>query len=319
MRPTHAHPSPSSADGELFVAIPAPYDLARTLVVHRRGHGDRSLVVEASGATWRATRNDAGPVTLFLQPAPEGVRVRAWGPGTAMALEGVGALVGALDDPSLLVALHAEVAEGIRRSRGVRIGRTGAVMEALVPAILEQKITGDEARRVYQNLVRMHGEDAPGPPGLRLPPRPEILAALPYHAFHRLGLERRRAELLRAVAREASRLERLGTAAAAGPGPEREAAYAALRAFPGIGPWTAAEVGFRAFGDPDAVSVGDFHVPNMVCWALAGEARGSDERMLELLEPYRGQRGRVTRVLELGGVRAPRYGPRLGSRRIEGL
>jgi 3-methyladenine DNA glycosylase/8-oxoguanine DNA glycosylase len=148
-----------------------------------------------------------------------------------------------------------------------------------------------------------------------------VLAALPYHAFHPLGLERRRAELLRAVCREAPRLERIG-AAAAGPrasAEAREAAYAALRAFPGIGPWTAAEVGARAFGDPDAVSVGDFHLPNLVAWALAGEPRGTDERMLELLEPYRGQRGRVIRLLETSGTRAPRYGPRLAPRRIEGI
>ena len=150
---------------------------------------------------------------------------------------------------------------------------------------------------------------------------PEVLAGLPYHAFHPLGLERRRAELVRAVCREAARLERLGEAAA-GPGalePARAAAYAALRAFPGIGPWTAAEVGLRALGDPDAVSVGDFHLPNMVAWALAGEPRGTDERMLELLEPYRGQRGRVLRLLELAGAKAPRYGPRLAPRRITDL
>ena len=107
-----------------------------------------------------------------------------------------------------------------------------------------------------------------------------------------------------------------------GPGaaePARAAAYAALRAFGGIGPWTAAEVGARAFGDPDTVSVGDVHLPNTVAWALAGEPRGTDARMLELLEPYRGQRGRVIRALELGGFRAPRYGPRLAPRRIAGL
>jgi 3-methyladenine DNA glycosylase/8-oxoguanine DNA glycosylase len=205
--------------------------------------------------------------------------------------------------------------------RGLRIGRTERVIEALVPAVLEQKVTGDEARRAYRGLVARFGEDAPGPRGLRLPPAPSTLASVPYHALHPVGIERRRAHLLAAVCRDATRLETLGSAAA-GPAAAPEAratAYAALRAYPGIGPWTTAEVGIRALGDPDAVSVGDFHAPNMVAWALAGEPRGTDERMLELLEPYRGQRGRVTRLLELAGVEAPKYGPRLSPRRIADL
>jgi 3-methyladenine DNA glycosylase/8-oxoguanine DNA glycosylase len=313
-----------AADRETCVAIPGPYDLARTLSTHRRGTGDPAHRVEASGAVWRATRTADGPVTMFLQPAVGGVRVRAWGPGAGLAVEAARALLGADDDPAALVARHPAVAEGARRGRGIRIGRSGAVWEALVPAILEQKITGDEARRTYRALVRAYGELAPGPPGLRLVPAPETLAALPYHAFHPLGLERRRAELIRLVAREAPRLERHAVAvAAASPGAARSAAraaaYEALRAFPGIGPWTAAEVGFRAFGDADAVSVGDFHIPSMVCWALAREPRGTDERMLELLEPYRGQRARVTRYLELARMAAPRFGPRLASRRIADL
>ena len=312
------------ADAETIVAIPAPYRLAGTLAIHRRGGGDPAFRIEQSGAVWVATRRSTGPVTVFLQPVPDGVRVRAWGAGANEAVAGAAAFLGTDDDPSALVPAHPAVAEGVRQGRGLRIGRLGAVFEALMPAILEQKITGEEARRTYRALIHVYGEDAPGPPGLRLPPTPEVLAALPYHAFHPLGLERRRAELVRAVAREAPQLERLAVVVAeAEPGASREtalaSAYAALRAFPGIGPWTAAEVGFRAFGDPDAVSVGDFHIPNMVCWALAGEPRGTDERMLELLEPYRGQRGRVTRLLELTGARAPRYGPRLSTRRISDL
>ncbi|HYO44997.1 MAG TPA: hypothetical protein VES19_17500, partial [Candidatus Limnocylindrales bacterium] len=241
--------------------------------------------------------------------------------GHAWALARLDGLLGLDDDPGALVPIHEAVAAAVRRSRGMRIGRSLAVHEALLPAILEQKVTGDEARRTLRGLVARYGEDAPGGFGLRLPPAPEVLASLPYHAFHPLGLERRRAELVRAVSREAPRLERLGEAAA-GPGaagPARVAAYAALQAIPGIGPWTAAEVGMRAFGDADAVSVGDFHIPNMVAWALAGEPRGTDERMLELLEPYRGQRGRVIRLLELAGMKAPRYGPRLSPRRIADL
>jgi 3-methyladenine DNA glycosylase/8-oxoguanine DNA glycosylase len=295
---------------------------------------------EVSGSCWRTSRTPEGPATLLVetQAEPRLVRVRAWGPGTQWALAQAPALLGLDDIPPALLPVHPAVAAALRVVGEVRIGRTGRVIEALVPAILEQKITGEEARRAYRGLIARWGEPAPGPAGLRLLPPPEVVARLPYHALHPIGLERRRAEVLAAVCRDAARLEALGAAAAgpmaAGPvaaGPvaaghmgsadatraARAAAYAALVAYPGIGPWTAAEVGMRAFGDPDAVSVGDFHLPNMVAWALAREPRGTDERMLELLEPYRGQRGRVVRLLELAGIEAPKYGPRLTPRRID--
>jgi len=307
-------------DGERRILLEVPLDLRRTLGLLVHGRTDPCLRFEVSGSTWRATRTPEGPATLLVELADDGdtVRGRAWGAGAGYALAGLEALLGLDDDPDALVPRHAVVADAARRLRGMRIGRTGAVLEALVPAILEQKITGEEARHVYRGLVRAFGADAPGPAGLRLPPNPALMAAAPYYAYHPLGLERRRADLIRAVAREAPRLERLA-AAASGPGHDPAHAYSVLRAFPGIGPWTAAEVGARAFGDPDAVSIGDVHIPDMVCWALAGEPRGTDERMLELLEPYRGQRGRVIRLLEASGAAAPRRGPRMPTRRIAGL
>jgi 3-methyladenine DNA glycosylase/8-oxoguanine DNA glycosylase len=180
-----------------------------------------------------------------------------------------------------------------------------------VPAILEQKVTGQQAHRGLAGLTRVHGEAAPGPPEwrLRLLPPPAVLAALPYYAYHPFDVEQRRAEVIRRVAARAAWFEAIVDL------PLVEA-YARLTAVPGIGPWTAAEVGVRALGDPDAVSVGDFHLPNLVAFALAREPRADDARMLELLEPYRGQRARVVRLLELSGIRPPRYGPRLSAQRI---
>jgi 3-methyladenine DNA glycosylase/8-oxoguanine DNA glycosylase len=305
-----AGPSPRSvADGERFVRIDGPYDLRRTLEPLQRGLGDPALRLEGRHA-WRATRTPDGPATLAIAIVGGGLRVVAWGDGADWALDRSPALLGALDDPSTLRVEHKLIRDLQRRFPGLRLGRTEAVFESLLPAILEQKVTGDAARRGYRGIVGAHGEPAPGPFGLRLPPTPETLARLPYHVYHPFGIERRRADTVRRAARVASRLEGLLER------PLGEA-YDVLRSIPGVGTWTAAEVGLRAFGDPDAVSVGDFHTKHLVCWALAGEPRGTDERMLELLEPFRAQRGRVIRLLEVSGIRPPAYGPRLAPRRIE--
>jgi hypothetical protein len=99
----------------------------------------------------------------------------------------------------------------------------------------------------------------------------------------------------------------------------RPAVHDGHRQHPGIGPWTAAEVGIRALGDPDAVSIGDFHLPNLVAWVLAGEPRADDARMLALLAPWAGHRARVIRLLESSGLAAPRFGHRLAPRSIAGI
>jgi 3-methyladenine DNA glycosylase/8-oxoguanine DNA glycosylase len=224
-------------------------------------------------------------------------------------LDELPALLGEHDDESAFRPAHPLLRDLRRRHPGLRIGRTGNVLESLVPAIFEQKVTGTEGFGAWRRLVRAYGEPAPGPHAVWVPPAADRIAGLPYHAFHPLGVEQRRADTVRRVAARARRLEELV-------GMSFADAYPRLTTFAGVGPWTVAEVAMRALGDPDAVSVGDFHLPNLVSWALAGEPRGDDARMLELLEPYRGQRGRAIRLLEASGIRAPRYGPRLAPRSI---
>jgi 3-methyladenine DNA glycosylase/8-oxoguanine DNA glycosylase len=196
------------------------------------------------------------------------------------------------------------VARAARERAGIRLPRSRAVYEALLPAVLSQKVTGLEAKRAWRGVVARWGEPAPGPAALRLPPSPSVLAEVPYHALHPLGVERRRAEVLRAVASAAASLDAAADLPVA-------AAEARLRAVHGVGPWTVAEVARIALGDADAVSVGDYHLPHTVCFALAGEPRGDDARMLELLVPFAPHRGRVCRLLEATGRFAPRRGPRL--------
>lgn len=299
--------------------LDGPVDLPGTLSPLVRGHGDRTIRI-ASNEAWWTTRTAHGPATLHLSVLPGALTAQAWGPGADIAVERAGRLVGVEPRRQPTEALsevdHGRIAGLARRRPGVRTLRTEAVVDALVAAIVEQKVTGSEAHRVWHGLVRRYGEPAPGPAGLdlglRLLPAPATLAALPYYAFHPLGLERRRAELIRTVAARAPWFEAIVEL----PMPE---AYARLLAVPGIGPWTAAEVAVRALGDDDAVSVGDFHIPSLVAWALAGERHADDARMLELLEPYRGRRALVVRLLELSGMRAPRHGPRLAPRRIEAI
>ena len=305
--------------------VPAgPLDLRLTLAVHRRGPRDPTLRFSTDGSAWRATRTPDGPATLRLIAEGAAIRAQAWGPGAAWAIEQAPELAGALDDAAGFAAMVAgnPVLRALNaRFPGIRIGRTHRVLEALVPAIIEQKVTGEEARSAFVALVRSHGEPAPGPwdgAPVRNPqpmwvlPTPETLAGLPGYAYHPLGLERRRADAIRFAADHAARAEECADMTL----PD---AYARLRAFPLVGAWTAAEVGLRALGDPDAASVGDFHLSHAVCFALAGEPRGTDERMLELLAPFAGQRARVIRLVEVAGIHAPRRGPRFTPRSIAEL
>lgn len=290
-----------------------PLDLQATLAPFRQGRHDPCLRLRAD-CCWRATRTPAGPATLQLAVAGDELTARAWGPGAAWALEHVSGLVGldqAEEDLEIeaVLAGHRRLGELRRRLPGLRIPCSSAVAEALVPTVLEQKVTGLEAKRAYRVLVLGRGEPAPGPPGLMVPPAPVVLAATPSWVYHRAGVERRRAETITGAMVRAARLEE--TTAMALPD-----AYRRLQAFPGVGPWTAATVALMALGDTDAVPLGDFHLPDQVSWALADEPRGDDERMVELLEPFRGRRALVLRLLVAGGIQAPRRGPRFAPRAI---
>jgi 3-methyladenine DNA glycosylase/8-oxoguanine DNA glycosylase len=217
-------------------------------------------------------------------------------------------LLGARDNPEAFRPEDPRLRQLARRFAALRIGRTDRVLEALVPAVLEQKVVGREARRAWRYLVTRYGSPAPGPApaGLRVVPSPASWQAIPSWDWHRAGVEAIRARTITGAALLAGRLEDIGSL----PG---EQADRLLRSLPGIGPWTAAEIRQRAFGDADAVSVGDYHIPAQVGWVLTGEP-ADDDRMLELLAPYAGQRYRVTRMIELSGQGPPRRGPRMSVR-----
>lgn len=309
---------PGLGDVALELEAGAQLDLRAVLGPLARGSGDPTMRVAATAAI-RASMTPDGPGTIELRVTGSTIRALGWGPGATSLLDGLPAALGLDDvDAGFDPGLHPAVADLARRLGPVRLGRTGAIWEALLPAILEQRITGTEAWRNHRRLVRRHGTPAPGPHGLFVAPTAEVVRALPSYAFTALGIEPRRGLLLRRIAGEASRLERLGAAARlpGGGGAGARALDAALQAHPGIGPWTAAEVTLRALGDPDAVSVGDAHLSNVVGFVLTGAARSTDARMLELLAPWAGHRARVVRLIERSGLGPPRFGPRVAPRDI---
>lgn len=279
-------------------------DLVRTLRPLFRGTGDPAHRMVA-GVFWRAAVTPAGPGTLALRRVAGEVRATAWGPGAEWALAGVPDLLGARDDPAGFAPAHPLLAETFRLNPGLRLPRTGLVFDQVLPAILEQKVTGKEARQSYRELIWRYGTPPPGPAprGLRMPPTPAAVLAIPTWGWHRAGVDLPRQRALRAAATVAARLEECTTM-------DGPAALARLRTVPGIGPWTAAEVVQRALGDADAVSVGDYHIPGLVGWALLGRPL-DDDGMLEVLAEYRPHRHRVVRLIEASGFRKPRFGPRM--------
>jgi hypothetical protein len=259
---------------------------------------------------WRAFRTPAGGATVRVSRTGDLVTGTGWGPGGDWVLERLPDLVGQGDQGGFHTD-HPLIGR-LNRTEPSRFGRTGLVVEALIYAILGQKVTRREAATALRGISRRYSERAPGPrDDLWLPPDPDRVAAAPYHAFHALAVEKRRADTLRRVAGRASRLEATAVAAP-------EAAGALMHRFPGVGRWTVAETVVVSHGHVDAVSVGDFHLKHQVSWHLAGEERGTDERMLELLEPFRGHRARVVRLVAgLGGY--PSRGPRLPVRSFAGF
>ncbi|WEH33769.1 DNA-3-methyladenine glycosylase 2 family protein [Streptomyces sp. AM 4-1-1] len=298
---------------------PHPLDLRLVLGPLRRGPADPTYRALPDGSVWRASRTPAGPGTLRLVARGDRVEATAWGPGAAWLLDRLPTLLGAEDDPGAFVPRHRLLALTERRRQGLRLLRTGLVLESLIPSILEQKVTTDEAYRAWRLLLRTHGTPAPGPSdagfgrsGLYVMPDARTWSLVPSWEWHRAGVDAKRSSTVLRAVRVARRLEEAATM-------ELPEAMARLQAVQGIGPWTASETLQRSNGAADAVSVGDYHLPGIVGHALADNRHADDEEMLRLLSPYEGQRHRATRLILLSGRTPPRHGPRMTPRDIARL
>ncbi len=285
-----------------------PCPVPRVLGGLRRGPGDPTYLTDAHGTVWKTFRTPQGPTTLAVRPlaAAGEVRASAWGPGADWVLDGLPTLLGADDDPTGFL-VHHETLEAPARTYGDwRVPRTRLVVESLVPAVIEQKVTGKEAFRAQRLLVREHGDVAPGPGaalGLRVFPTVERMRRVPSWRWLQYGVDHSRSTTLQRALQVAGALERLVDV------PPAEADRR-LRTVPGIGVWTSAEVRARALGDADAVSFGDYHVAKDIGWALTGTPV-DDAELAVLLEPYAGHRLRVQVMLGMAGLRRPRRGPRM--------
>jgi 3-methyladenine DNA glycosylase/8-oxoguanine DNA glycosylase len=287
------------------VVFDGPASPAMTLSPQRRGPGDPCYRL-VDGAIWKTSLLASGPVTARITTsARNAVECEAWGDGGKEFVEHLPALLGVLDDTSGFDPQEPTIAAAHRRVPHLRLGRTDRVLEALVPAILEQRVAGKDAFRAWRLLVTKFGGPAPGPApaAMRVPPPADVWRRVPSWEFHLANVDPGRARTVVGCAQRAESLERLSARAPAD-------ARAAIMSLPGVGIWTAAEVAQRAWGDADALSVGDYHLSNVVGSTLLGH-RIDDDEMVELLEPLRPHRYRATRLLEVSGMaRNPRFGAR---------
>jgi 3-methyladenine DNA glycosylase/8-oxoguanine DNA glycosylase len=293
----------SSARTVTFPGVVSP---SITLFPLRRGPRDPCFQVGADGAIWRTSLLGSGSVTARINRAASNtVDCTAWGSGAEEFLEALPAMLGAQDDPSDFAPVNPIVADAHRRVPHLRLGRTDRVLEALIPAVLEQRVPGADAFRAWRLLVTKFGTHPPGPAParMRVPPSAEVWRRIPSWEFHRANVDPGRARTVVNCAQRGPSLERLTSWPAA-------KAREALTSLPGVGVWTAAETAQRAFGDPDALSVGDYHIAKMIGWTLLGHPI-VDADMVELLEPMRPHRHRVVRLLEASGLA---YEPRRGAR-----
>ncbi|MET4047586.1 3-methyladenine DNA glycosylase/8-oxoguanine DNA glycosylase [Rhodococcus sp. UYP5] len=283
-----------------------PMDVAMTLSPLRRGKGDPTFERDSAGSVWRTSRLPSGVLTYRLtQISRFRVRSEAWGAGAAEFTGMLPALLGNADDASDFAPEHPTLIQAHREFPHLRLGRTGLVMEALVPAILEQRVHGVSAFASWRRLVTKFGERAPGPTPkpMFVPPAADVWRMIPSWEFHLANVDPARSKTIVRCAQSAGRLEETATMSTAD-------ATRRLRAIPGVGVWTAAEVAQRAFGDPDALSVGDYHLAAVVGWSLLGRPL-DDAAMVEYLEPLAPHRFRAVRLLAVSGKAIkPKFGPR---------
>lgn len=259
-------------------------------------------VTQRRGVFWWSTHTPVGVGLLAFRVAGDTLRADAWGQGAEWMVDRFGSLIGDRDETAAdFRSDHPFVRQALQKVGTPALGASGCWYEALATAAIGQRVVSADARTSRLRLAWRFGDSSLGGP-LPAFPDPQALLRIADHEFHRAGIERSRARVLRVAAKHSTRLEGLS-------GADPRDADDWLQRLPGVGPWTAALTTAAAAGDPDAVPVGDLHIPRMVVYALSGEPDGDDERMLELLEPFAGHRQRVVRLVKHLRIGPPRHRP----------
>jgi len=263
-----------------------------------------------------ALRGGANAIAVVFAWVHGAVRVKIVACGECSSEDAERAIVAARDlaavddDPTEFLASikRHPVLGPLAREADPRLSKTPTVFETFAVAVIEQLVTGFEARASVRRLWRIAGEVVPTTK-LVAAPTARAVRNVPMWRMHEIGVGSRRAATLREGALRGDALERLRTETG-------EVAIAKLQSLPGVGPWTANYVARDALGYSDAVPIGDFHGPFIIAEALGDrhdltrdDPKAADDAMLELLEPFRPHRARVASMLETQSVKKGRWRP----------
>lgn len=287
----------SERGGGMALAVPAPFHLEATVRVLQRRPANRVDLWDQDRYL-RVFR--AGPEPVLVEVHNRGTIdrpdlravIRA-GDASAASYRRLApplrAALGLDVDPEPFAAL-ADATPTLRpiarALRGMRPPRFPGLFEAFANVVPFQQLSLDAGVAIVARLVERFG-DALELGGRRLYafPEPGAIAAARPRALRGCGLSARKAEVLRAIAREivsgrldGARLARM----------ETQEALRALRTVPGIGPWSAALVLLRGFGRLDVFPPGDVGATRGLSALLELEPGAPLQRAIERFGDCRG-------------------------------
>lgn len=272
-----------------------PIDIERTFAMQRFGLYDPTATF-ARGALRKAFSAPRGPCVVTVAKMESGVTIEVVGPDERDVASDLELALRTDDGHASFAPTHPLLVKLHRVIAGLRIVRVPWRFDSAACTILQQRVTVREALQQWRRIALRYGEKVGD---LHAFPSAERIARMESWRFEELGVDPKRTRALVTLARDIHRRDLFSKTDVA-------LVRKHMMALRGIGPWTTENTLGFGFGDPDALPIADLHLPHLVCWALAREKPGTDERMTELLEPCRGHRFRALRLLMSAGITVPR-------------